>query len=118
MKKEEYFSLCLRYFGEYLKQLHCDVSLTGWMAAHALGDHWTDTYEAYKVLRFVVFNARYAVARKLAITPGLEELFKRSREGSRLRSCIIRTLEKVADSDRSGRVRRWADFILEKIVEG
>lgn len=116
MAKEEYFSFCLQNFAKYLSQLHCDVSLTGWMAAHALGYHWANTAEAYKALRFVVFNARYAVARKLAITPGLEELFDRSSKGSRLRSRINRTLEKVAGVDRSNIVKRWARSLLERIA--
>jgi hypothetical protein len=102
----------LALVAEYLHDVPSDSARAAWMAGDMLGDHWAPLDDALPVLINAVVNARFVAGRAGALS-GLEQTIENlGTEDSRTAE-IISVLRFVRSNDRSRKLRRSADLLLD-----
>ena len=94
---------------EYLLNVASDEAQAAWMAGHLLGEHWNGPEATDVLIECAVRGAR--LAGRAAATHGLGEQLER---GSLDRVRILKTIRKLARTDKAAGVRAAARLVLKK----
>lgn len=101
----------LELVSRYLLNVRKDVAQAAWMAGDLLGDHWP-IKASLAVLEQAALNGRFVAGREGALH-GLSHALERAPKRSQW--SIVETLKAVVAKDRSARVRKYAQLILEDL---
>lgn len=98
----------LDLLSHYLVNVNHDTAQAAWMAGDLLGDHWP-AEESVPLLIHAAQHARFVAGREGAIH-GISHAL--DRVPKRVQWQLVDCLKHIAGTDRSGRVRRYADAVL------
>ena len=106
----------LSSLSEYLHNVSTEKAHAAWMCGDLLGDHWENDTEAMNVLLLAAEEADYVPGR-LGALHGIECLVNSDAyPGSKTSERVTDALFRVANLDRSAKVRRWACEILDRVI--
>ena len=96
---------------DYLMMIRSQAGRAAWMLGDALGDHWP-LEESLPILLQAARQARYVPGREGALH-GLSHALERAEKQSQWR--IMAALQQVSTGDRSERVKRYAEAIMDEL---
>ena len=94
----------------YLLNMRSDAASAAWMAGDLLGDHWELKY-SLPILSKVAETGRFAVGR-LAAVHGIAHALGRVTKSRTTVKTLTELLNRVKNTDRSGKVRQYARGVI------